>query len=662
MALAPVALFSDPLEDYAANWVKFYAQGTTTPISMATDSGGGTTVAKAEVSSGGTVPIGFIKTAGDVIFIPYLDQAYDLYLFPTEAEADANDTSNAIQLADNVDPLLTIDDVVALPNLILPALQVNYEAGNNFNDGVDRTQEDKNIELMSVKDFGAVGDGVTDDFVAIQSAFDEASRVVYAKIIFPAGVYILGSKASISPGLDKFISVEGAGVGVTTIICPASNTDGAIQFNFAGRTSIISISNMTITTEADGGGTAIRVTQPVGGNRHNRSVYIENVEINVSDVTQNFWDKGINLTGCWRPYLKSVLVGGPFGPGVSSDLTDASPLYFMAIGMELDDTYHPEVHDCYIWSAATGISCTSSESPAPEAFRMSNTNIVGVKTALKWLRVDREPTIWISDCHINYRNNGFDIDGAKLVIITGCIPYNEDTGDEYGATPIDMVFDNVEHIIITDNIFHFNGNPNRINVGIDGDPFFVGALIADNIFNSEATRGISVGSTAANVTIARNQFPGNITDNIVDFSNTAIIADDLSMTSGTWTPQLTFGGGSTGLTTSSAVGDWRISGGLFHFNIQIVITAKGSSTGDADISLPATTDLPGTAAVVVDSGAVEWPIYSAMSGLTNTPSGRPNNSTSMRLLMHGTTIISNLTEANFTNTSNFNLSGTFRFS
>jgi hypothetical protein len=46
---------------------------------MYTDSSGLTTVAKAEISAGGIVPIGFIKTAGNVIFIPYFDEAYDLW-------------------------------------------------------------------------------------------------------------------------------------------------------------------------------------------------------------------------------------------------------------------------------------------------------------------------------------------------------------------------------------------------------------------------------------------------------------------------------------------------------------------------------------------------------------------------------------------------------
>jgi len=110
MAFGQVAGLSDALEDYPGYFLKFYESGTTTPLSMATDSSGGTLIAKAEISSGGTVPIGFLKTAGDAIFIPYLDAAYDAFLIPTAAEADANDLSSAIQIADDVTPAITFSD------------------------------------------------------------------------------------------------------------------------------------------------------------------------------------------------------------------------------------------------------------------------------------------------------------------------------------------------------------------------------------------------------------------------------------------------------------------------------------------------------------------------------------------------------------------------
>lgn len=64
---------------------------------MAIDSAGGTAIAKSELNADG-----FPTTAGGTIIILFIDGAYDLWLFPTEADADANDTTNALRLADNL--------------------------------------------------------------------------------------------------------------------------------------------------------------------------------------------------------------------------------------------------------------------------------------------------------------------------------------------------------------------------------------------------------------------------------------------------------------------------------------------------------------------------------------------------------------------------------
>lgn len=97
MAYSPISFIASNYRDYKYQWLKAYEPGTTTPKVMATDSTAATTIAKAQLNING-----FIVTAGSALFIPFIDGAYDLWLFPTEAQADANDTSSALRLADNI--------------------------------------------------------------------------------------------------------------------------------------------------------------------------------------------------------------------------------------------------------------------------------------------------------------------------------------------------------------------------------------------------------------------------------------------------------------------------------------------------------------------------------------------------------------------------------
>jgi hypothetical protein len=78
-------------------YLKFYADGTTTPISMATDSAGGTLLAKCELDS-----LGYPTTDGTNIFIPHIDQAYKLALYTNATDADNNTLASAAWVVDNI--------------------------------------------------------------------------------------------------------------------------------------------------------------------------------------------------------------------------------------------------------------------------------------------------------------------------------------------------------------------------------------------------------------------------------------------------------------------------------------------------------------------------------------------------------------------------------
>ncbi len=55
--------------------------------------------------------------------------------------------------------------------------------------GTSRTLQEKARETLSVQDFGAIGDAVTDDTLALQKAFDSGAGAIF----LPRGIYIIGS-------------------------------------------------------------------------------------------------------------------------------------------------------------------------------------------------------------------------------------------------------------------------------------------------------------------------------------------------------------------------------------------------------------------------------------------------------------------------------------
>lgn len=74
---------------------------------------------------------------------------------------------------------------------------------------VSRSIEDRLRESISIKDFGAVGDGVADDTAAIQAALDAAQAGGFGGVFVPAGTYLTGKINW--PGNN--ITLRGAGSG-----------------------------------------------------------------------------------------------------------------------------------------------------------------------------------------------------------------------------------------------------------------------------------------------------------------------------------------------------------------------------------------------------------------------------------------------------------------
>lgn len=89
---------------------------------------------------------------------------------------------------------------------------------------VDRTAEAKLRDIVSVKDFGAAGDGTTDDTAAIQACIDASPA---AEIFFPRGRYKVTASLIVTVQGTAFV---GAGKRASRIIFAPTGNDTCIEF------------------------------------------------------------------------------------------------------------------------------------------------------------------------------------------------------------------------------------------------------------------------------------------------------------------------------------------------------------------------------------------------------------------------------------------------
>ena len=200
-----------------------YAAGTTTPLTAYTTSAG--TIAHSNpivLDSSGRVPGGEIWLT-DVI----------LYKFVIKTSTDT-----LIATYDNVQG---INSTVPTPT----SAQINYTAP--YSNSVTETVSAKLAQYLSVKDFNAKGDGITDDTDAINNAMT-AAATSGKDLYFPSGVYLISATLTI-PVTSTYARFAIRGE-YSTDISNTSNLPGAVirtTGNFTAiQTPILTAPNNTI--------------------------------------------------------------------------------------------------------------------------------------------------------------------------------------------------------------------------------------------------------------------------------------------------------------------------------------------------------------------------------------------------------------------------------
>jgi len=179
---------------------------------------------------------------------------------------------------------------------------------------VTRTAQAKMRETVSVKDFGAVGDGVTNDTAAIQAALNYAATLTGCTVLMPAGTYLVTSTLSFASHSTRLV-----GVGRGMIPGAYNVDDGGTQIDYTGAGFVISFNGKFYCEVAD---LTIRSTTA-------------SVGIYCGDIAHFF-------------QVNRVVIDGQNGAGVATGFSSA--------GIGIERSYYGTIQGCDIaYCSANGI-------------------------------------------------------------------------------------------------------------------------------------------------------------------------------------------------------------------------------------------------------------------------------------------------------------------
>ena len=358
-----------------------------------------------------------------------------------------------------------------------------YTQGSTGSD--TRTVTARLQDYVSVKDFGAVGDGSTDDL----NAFNEAIAANVGAIYVPKGTYKISGTLTCA---DKNLKLVGAGE-KSSILKFTGNSGNGLSWTDAGVDNGLTIRDLAFEAGGARSGSPISVvySTTLGGITNN--VLIENVSINGAD-SSNYWANGIYLDHARHSTLNRVSMacyasGTTYG--IKFHGTQTSP--------ENPGTGDSRILNCHF--ASINGPAIEIEGKT-EGTHIHNCIGIAVKTGVDSTRSAGEPLVIITDCHFNTTEYGIRFGKTMQSTIKGCLLYGVDATNWTGIY-IDTSGDNND-IIVANNIIHGRTDGTGTQVGIElnnGIRF----NISNNIYK-HLDIGTKIASTAQEVQVLDNMF------------------------------------------------------------------------------------------------------------------------------------------------------------
>lgn len=255
---------------------------------------------------------------------------------------------------------------------------------------VDTTVQAKLRETVSVKDFGAVGDGVTDDTAAIQAALN-----ITGQVFIPAGTYKILSSLTVSSNTDVF----GDGRDTTTLMFYGTN---AILLN-VDEADAISIRSLTLDSNAGVASVTEETAIRHGTSGSARNILYQNLRV------QNFSKAGVWMTKGWNVKFDNCMFiscnqktsGDTIAGCIVFDRTDSGTGSWTGSAFT--------INDCYFASSEWGVYNDA-------AWNVGINNSIFELLNKPYFKSSAGSMMSITQCWFENNSNNPDIQGAIYIL------------------------------------------------------------------------------------------------------------------------------------------------------------------------------------------------------------------------------------------------------